>query len=54
MEQQQEAPKNPLADRTPFLEGTWVGQGAVTDKLNYTEKSTFMVIKKQPAIVINW
>mmetsp|Transcript_42024 Transcript_42024/g.78066 ORF Transcript_42024/g.78066 Transcript_42024/m.78066 type:complete len:169 (+) Transcript_42024:44-550(+) len=41
--------------RPPFLLGTWKGRGKVLPRgVEYLETSTFLLLKSEPAIVINW
>ncbi|CAJ1414409.1 unnamed protein product [Effrenium voratum] len=40
---------------TPFLVGTWKGRGRVLPKgPEYLETSTFLLLRTEPAIVVNW
>ncbi|CAK9051357.1 unnamed protein product [Durusdinium trenchii] len=41
--------------RVPFIVGTWKGKGKVLPRgVEYLESSTFLLLKTEPATVINW
>eukprot|EP00347_Sterkiella_histriomuscorum_P009863 403339587 len=52
MESQQQ--QDTTSFKTPFIIGKWCGQGRLLDRdVSYTEESTYILLRQEPAIVIN-